>query len=127
MNTISNEAKRKAPAADNNIVDAMVRIDGGIAPVIYWILTTLAMLIVLLDAYLVVALRQDGDRWGSVAAAGLAIGAGAALVYVLGWGWRWVFTRRTDHLFGQVKCSSETKEPLRKRLAQILEIGSWFW
>ncbi len=124
---MSDEFKRKAPAADDSIVNSMVRIEGGIAPVIYWIVTTLAVVIVLLDAYLVVSLRQDGDPWGLITFAGLAIGGGAALVYFLGWGWRWVFTRRTDHLFGTVRYSSEGKEPARKRWAQILEIGSWFW
>ena len=63
---MSDEFKRKAPAADDSIVNSMVRIEGGIAPVIYWIVTTLAVVIVLLDAYLVVSLRQDGDPWGLI-------------------------------------------------------------
>ncbi len=124
---MSDELNRKAPAADDDIVDAMVHIEGRISPAIYWILTTLAVLIVLVGAYVIVSLRQEGDPSGVIASAGLAIGAGAALVYFFGWGWRWVFTRRTDHLFGSVKYSSEAKEPIRKRWARILEIGSWFW
>ena len=120
---MDDERKKKKPPADG--MDMLVLGETMTAPAAYWFWTTLAAAIVLIDAAVVVMLRQGGHPSGSIAIAGLAIGALAAFVYFIGWGWRWVFTRRCDHLFGTVKYSSHRKEQARKKWVRVLSVVSW--
>lgn len=117
--------KRDGGEPPVDIVDAFVKIETVASPVAYWFSIALAAVIAVIGAAVVNALRQDGESWGVVAIAGVAIGALAALVYFVGWGWRWLFTRRIDHLFGKAKFSSEAKEPPRQRWARRLWIVGW--
>jgi hypothetical protein len=110
--------------AIGNPVDVLVQADSTIAPFVYWVTTTIAVLIGCGGPAILVLERSENEPWSDTVLVSLVAVIVAVLLYFIGWGWRWLYTRRRDHLFAKVKYTSDRLEPTRAKWAGLLSVVS---